>query len=720
MHCALGLLTLLVAAGPPVVEVRTHNGAPKIVINGTVHSGMSYMTYRPDGENFRKIGRTGVHLYSFSATPTESTYGLAPICWKNRETFDYAHMDERAHMVLDNDPAAYFFPRIYLGTPPWWAEEYPDDLVRFDPGDGTSQVFVLKDKKIASWASEQWRIDTAEAIRRFIDHVEQSDHADRCIGYHIASGTTEEWMQWGSNEDQWADYSPVNLTRFRAWLQERYRTDDALQGAWHNPGVTFATAAIPPRSERKVGEMHYLRDPATAQPAIDYVLYTSWLVADTMKYFAAVTKEKTSGNRLVGVFYGYVLQLAGQQREQNSGHLALRDVFACADIDFVTSPSSYAFRELGTGCPHAMSLIDTVRHHGKLWIDENDYRTWLTPGIDVGQWGKTATFEESLLCQQRELAWVLTNGLGMWWFDMGGGWYDDPRMLAEIGAMNRIAESCIDADVRSISEIAFVVDPGSAAYMKPSNPWTWEALVKQQPELARTGAPFASISLDDLDELPKYRLYIFPNCLAPSPRERASLRAKVRTKGAAVVWLGPSGLTHEGELNEAAMRDLTGLPLALQECDKELIIAPTPEAKPWGWDAEEPFGTGSVSGIVATLDMGDATVLATISGTDLPAVVTAEMGGALTVASSVPVLPTSLWHAIAKRAGVHLYLDAGDICWVCRDLLAVSVEDAGTRRVRLPERRRVVDLWTGQEVAKDADSFDVDIAKNATALFRLR
>jgi len=720
MGPTLAILSMLISvAGPPVAHVKAHNGAPTLFINGKPHPATSYMTYQPDGHNFKTIGDAGVHLYSFSATPTESTYGLAPACWVGPEQFDYAGMDDRAHLLLENDPEAYFFPRVYLGTPPWWADTHPDDLVRYDPGAGPPQTFWLCHKRIASWASQTWRDDTAEAIRRLIHHVEGSDYADRVIGYHIASGTTEEWMQWGSNEDQWTDYSPVNTARFRTWLKDKYGSDASLQTAWRDAEVTLATAAIPPRPARAQGERAYLRDPAKAQSSIDYVLYTSWLVTDAIQYFAAMTKEAVNRERLVGVFYGYVLQLAGEQREQNSGHLALREVFACPDIDFITSPCSYAFRQLGTGFPHAMSLVDSIKHHGKLWFDENDFRTWLTPGAKPGTHGKTATYEGSLLCQQREFAWVLTNRLGMWWFDMRGGWYDDPRMLEQIGHMNRIAESCMDVDGHSVAEIAFVVDDKSSAFVRPGNPFSREALVQQLPLLGRVGAPFATVHLADLDNrLDDYTLYIFPNCLAPTSQERKAIAELVRRK-AVVVWIGAPGLYREGDLEPGAMESLTGFPLGLVETDASWTVAPAADAATWGWTTPEPFGPGGRGGILAVPETGHGVTLGIIEGTDLAALVATERDGALSVFSSVPRLPAGLLRAVAKKAGVHLYIDTEDIVWASHDLLAISVNQPGPRDVRLPRPRRVVDLWTGQVVAEHADTFTTDVPENGTALFRL-
>jgi hypothetical protein len=711
------------AAKPSVCKVRRHRGAPTLFINGKPNSAMVYMTYRPLAKHFRQFGEAGVHVHSFSSTPTQAGYGLAPPCWIGPNEFDYSGIDLRASELLDADPAACFFPRIYLLSAAWWDQRHPDDLVTFDPGDGKPVPFFHQPgKRAPSWASEAWRRDTAEAIRRYIRHIQASSYADRVIGYHIASGTTEEWMQWGSNEDQWVDYSLVNLAKFRQWLRGKYRSEAALRSAWADPRVTFDTATIPTRAERAASEFGAFRDPAKAMRCIDYVLYNSWLVADTICYFARVVKEETHGRALVGVFYGYVLQLAGEQREQNAGHLALQQVWRCPDVDFVTSPSSYAFRQLGTGFSHFMSLLDSVKLHGKMWFDENDIRTWITREGEVGDAvGKTATYEETMLHQQREFANVLCNACGMWWFDMSGGWYDDPRLMAEIANMKGIADESLELDRSPVAEIAVVVDDKSSAYMKVSNEISHHLLVRQLPEMGRIGAPFAYVHLGELDRAPEYRMYVFLNCFAPSERERRLIEQKVKRGGHVVVWVWAPGLIRNDRIDVAAMEALTGIRLALGEQAAPLQVRVASGPKHWvraaggtTYGVERPFAP-----VVFAQD-GQGTILGTLVEGGGASLVVKQFNGWTSVYSSAPVLPHDLLRALAQRAGAHLYAPAGDVVYANRSLLAVSVNEGGARTVHLPRRADVFDLYEGREIGRKVTRFTADIPPKATRLWRIR
>ena len=718
----------ITAPAPPEAFVRQHNGTPTLFINGQPHPGISYMTYRPDAKNFRAMGNIGVHLYSFSATPTDSTYNLAPPIWLGPDQFDFSSFDARVKLLLDADPAAYFFPRLFLGTPPWWADLHPDDLVRYDPQDGkpendspnsdNSIILKIRGKRVASWASQTWREQTAQALRRFIQHVESSPYADRVLGYHLASGTTEEWMQWGSNEDQWADYSPVNTTKFRQWLTKKYQTDEKIRTAWNNQSISLTTADIPSRRERAAAERDYLRDPQVAQSSIDYTQYTSWLVADTIRYFAAEVKKSVQRKRLVGVFYGYVLQLAGATREQISGHHAFQDILRCPDIDFITSPTSYAGRDLESGFPHAMSLIDSIKLHGKLWFDENDFRTYLAKNVPPNFPGYTKTVETTLLSQRRSFAWTLTNRLGMWWFDMGGGWYDDPRLLAEFEKMNHIAHTNIDVAGKSVAQIAFVVDDNTAAYLSTSNPFSYSALVRQLQELGHIGAPFDTVHVADLDQLPDYRLYIFPNLLAPREADRQRIKQKL-ARGGSVLWIGPAGLYRNGQMADENMQDLTGFSLHFAKSAATWKITPTSEAQSWGWKNPAPFSCGGSPHIVPIASKNDGQVLGHIANTQLPALVVKSHNDRLSVFSSIPMLPASLLRSIAEKAGVHCYSITGDIVWASNNHLAVHANQAGPRTIHLPQPHRIKNLWNDKILQQNSNRLEANLNKHETLLLRL-
>jgi len=707
----------------PTCAIRQHHGAPTLFINDQPHSGMSYMTYHPNRRYFSQFGQIGVHLYSFSATPTEAAYGLAPPCWVAPDRFDYSGFEERAQMLLEADPEAYFFPRLYLSSPRWWDAQHPDDLVTFDPGDGQFQPFFHSppDKRVPSWASEAWRRDTALALRRFVEYVRSSPYAGRVVGYHLASGTTEEWMMWGANEGQWVDYSPVNAARFREWLRQKYDTEAALQGAWNDPNVTFATAALPTRAERERTFLGSFRDPQREQQVIDFYEYNSDLVAETIAYLARAVKEATQGKSLVGVFYGYVLQLCGEQRLQNAGHLALRKVWNCPDVDFLTSPTSYAFRTPGTGYSHFMSLTDSIRLHGKLWFDENDIRTYLTGGA-AGQWGRTDTYEETLRQERREFANVLCQAVGQWWFDMGGGWYDDPRLLQDIAALNRIAEQSVDWDRSPVDEIAVVVDDTSLVYQQVGHPLSGPLLLTQLPELGRLGAPVGFYALDDLADIPPKKLYLFLNAFAPTVAHRQAME-QLKGGDRVLAWVYAPGLYRDGQIDVSAMEELTGIRLAMERQASKLDVVIGGEDDTPAGLAGVRYGAGFEVAPTFLADDPQVDVWGTLAESERPGLVVRRFADWTSVYSAAPQLPTALLRHLARLAGVHLYLAdprPHDVVYANRSLLALCVNEAGPRTLVLPQPGDVFDLFEdSQQIASGERELSVEMKQHETRLFRV-
>jgi hypothetical protein len=61
------------------------------------------------------------------------------------------------------------------------------------------------------------------------------------------------------------------------------------------------------------------------------------------------------------------------------------------------------------------------------------------------------------------------------------------------------------------------------------------------------------------------------------------------------------------------------------------------------------------------------------------------------------------------------------VVWASRDLLAVGVNEAGPRQIQLPRRvHEVVDLYTGETVARDTAEFTTEFPARDTRLFLLR
>ncbi|NUQ02025.1 MAG: beta-galactosidase, partial [Armatimonadetes bacterium] len=542
--------------------VMPHHGAPTLFIDERPVPAMAYAAYGPSSEIFADFAAAGVRLFSVMGTPTSHGYNLAVDTWLAPGQYDYSQLDARFRMVLDECPDAWLFPRLYVSAPPWWLAQHPEAVVLYDPGDGRPVPFTQNGRQVPSWSSPAWRAATVEALQELVAHVEAQPYADRVVGYHIASGTTEEWMMWGANDNLWTDYSPDNTAAFRRWLSTRYQTDAALRAAWGDPAVTLATATVPSRKARETSAAGVLRDPATDTPSIDYARYISAMTAETIDLLCGAVKQATGGQRLAGVFYGYLLQLFGQ-RQQNAAHLALDAVLRSPHVDFLCSPTSYAFRALGSGVSHFMAPLGSVLAHGKLWLDENDIRTSLSPG-KLGEWGRQADVAGDIRQQDRELANVLVHGVGQWWFDVGQNRYNDPQLMAHLGKLSAVAARTLEFDRSPADDVALVVDGRGLANINVGDPLMSPLMLHQMAAMARLGAAVGHYDLTDLERLARHRLVVFAGLYDPSAAQRAALE-RLKGEGRVLVFTHAPGPYDDGRWTPGAMSALAGLGLKIED-----------------------------------------------------------------------------------------------------------------------------------------------------------
>ena len=140
-------------------------------------------------------------------------------------------------------------------------------------------------------------------------------------------------------------------------------------------------------------------------------------------------REASGGRKLVVFFYGYLFEFAAAPNGPPvSGHYALRHVLDSPDIDILCSPISYFDRGLGQGAP-SMTAAESVALAGKMWLNEDDTRTYLGTGDFPGAIDAVSTLEDTNRELLRNVGQEAIRNVGTWWMDLGAtGWFNDPRM----------------------------------------------------------------------------------------------------------------------------------------------------------------------------------------------------------------------------------------------------------------------------------------------------
>lgn len=691
-------------AQPPVVELKTLGGDAAIFVNGQPIPSDAYVSeggLHP--EYHRQIARAGIHLYcDWFGTSRASDLGhVAP------DRYDYSDFDRYFAAILDIDPQAYFLPHVGITGPLWWQQMHPEELCQFENG-GPGPT---------SFASELWKREMGEDLRRLIAYLRRSPYADRIIGYAFYNGYTAEWQMWGTWESSRDDYSQPALRAFRNYLTARYQTDSRLRQAWNDPQVTLTTAQMPRADRRRPGGPQVLRNPKTEHQAVDFYEFISNMDADAILHFAHIVRNATEGKALVGTYYAYLT--AHGINQQDSGHLEAKRVFDSPDIDFLMSPPNYWYRKPGEAATF-MSATDSFRLRGKLWLDESDHRTHLTdPGAG---YGRAENLHETLGVYWRELAEVLTKRAAVSWFDMSGGWFSDPQILDAMRRGHEILRNSLAQRTPYARQVGVFVDPRSFYWMRPTDANTALDLY-QVATMPQSGTPWDFLLLDDIAEpwMPDYRLYVFLNAFYVTPAQRDAIHQKLKRNHATALFVyAPGYLGPEGE-SLLAIEALTGIRIARLEGQghpQVRLATGDPLAK--GLQADRPIGVERLAVVpVFYADDPKARVVGRLVESDRPGLVVKQLDGWTSVYSAAIELPPALMRNLARMAGAHIWLESDDALYADAQVAAIHAATDGVKQLELPSQFRVRELISGKSLDIHGRTIRVPMKRSETVLLRL-
>lgn len=512
---------------------------------------------------------------------------------------DFSASDHTLDRFIEVDPQAMFILRIWVEPPHNWSgwKDAPQNE-RILYADGT--------RSLPSVASEYYWKKFEQSLRRLISRYEYSSYGKKILAYHVGGQNTTEWFHEGYRE-KGPDYSEVNQRRFRKWLGDKYVSDEALAMAWGDASLKLEEATIPQiapgsfpigsvTAKGKEDVLTFFMPPGDGN-WIDFSEYNSDIIADRIIASAKTIKEVTQGRKLAVAFYGYTFELCASF----SGHDAMHRILRCPEIDVLAAPLSYQPRKgrLAGGMSAAMTAIDSVAAHGKLWINENDTRTHLVAadyeipswmplelyGIDKG----TKTPEETLGILERDFALLVVHRVGTWWMDVvAGGAFNSPRlwqMLKERGALYR---EVYDNPVPYHPDVAVIVDERSILHVKDLWDVRQNVLTNLRNACAESGAAVGYYYLDDFIEgiTPPCEAYVFANAFYLVDEQIEAIHARLNRERATAIWqyapgfLGPSG----ADIKRCGR--ITGIHLAVKDGKLGSRGQGDITNHTWGWFAE--------------------------------------------------------------------------------------------------------------------------------------
>lgn len=692
-------------------QVTVVDEVPTFLRGGNAILTPSFETYAPAPHYFRQFADAGTRIFGFSTNAAACDYGHSKATWIDADTWDYSQFEERAEAVLTAAPNALLLPRVNLGTPRWWLAQHPEVLERLDDGStypSGENPTLPKNRAFPSPASTVWRSAVGDALERFIQYVLESRFGPHVLGWFLSGMHTEEFYHWACSTERLAGYSVPTVAAFRQWLRDRYGDVSTLRKAWNQADVDFDNATVPTRQQR-VDQGDGMFRGLDRRNVVDFYLFWNELIPETIDYFASVAKKASSGRHVVGAFYGYMYEFAG---DPEFGHNALGRYLASPHLDFMAVTASYFTRQSGTGGDYARSPAASVRLHGKLWYHDNDAVSFLAKkrlealgfadnspdwtrdlGIQLQSLGYTDTAEKSGWMYRRGVGFALCNGMFQAWFDLHGGYFDDPQLMSQVGSLNNLAARAVSWDRSSIAEILVIADEASCAWCRPRSPLLRESLLTPQNQLIRIGAPVDHILLDDLALLDtdRYKLVIFLNCFQVTTAQRRLIERKLKRDDKHLLWCSAAGWFSDTGGSAARCRELTGFELIRDGRDSGSVDLHEGTARKRTGDVEQAYEVG-------VCENRDWTSLWTPTA----------------------AMPARDYRELARAAGVHIFSDRDDVFYANRSLICLHARSDGRRVLGFPANVELHDALTDELEASSGRQWRSDLRQGETRLLRWR
>lgn len=512
--------------------------------------------------------------------------------WVGVDKYDYSAVDRTLEAICSIAPDLLYMPRIKFNVPIEWYYENPTEVyLTYDaPRDAEGIKAVIKKLEpyyntsglcsadlpsenglagMQSFSSDKWLEDSVVAMKKLIEHIENSKYANQIIAYQVGYGMCAENAHWGgwNTKERWGDYGITACKKFEEYCVKKYGSIEAVLKKYKITEYTDPKQLLP-TPEMRFHTPENLEDffRCNNERTIDYAMFLSKSNTNAVRFLARELKRFTDG-KPVGTFYGYI----HTETPAETAHLGIQDLLDCDEIDFIASPKAYYRCDVASsGGTQATSMSSGFK---KIWFDELDNCSHVgVPTHNPANCPKT--FEESRLVYWREVAKNLAWGnLNFWWMDLNGDWFMDDELMNEIGRIYEFNKEMRKKDRKSISEILLVNDEKSINYCNSDGKLhggQWNGVLNEMTvELLMCGAPVDEYRLSDLKDidLSQYKMIVFANTYCVDDETRKII--KNISKETLCIFNYAAGIRNP-EFSLDNVRELTSFEIEVQNGDFSL------------------------------------------------------------------------------------------------------------------------------------------------------
>ena len=606
---------------------------------------MCYRSFWPQEEYNRQFAEAGFKLVFIFPANTDCTlklpYSNYPTIWTGQDEYNWESLDRHIGDVIKWNPSAKLIVMIDLNTPKWWNSTHKP----------TDSYWKVSDALL----SEDYRRDVSEYLKRFLEYSE-GKYKDRIIAYHLAAGSCCEWFD-----------------SYRGKVTPRKEAEFGKMTG--RPGILEVTDV------RGASHPHFF-DPIEDADKIAYWKWHHEITADAAIAYAEEAQRIIKDRVPIGLFFGYTM-VHGKDKLLYFGHLEYDRVFQSPAIGAISAPAAYPQRGMG-GTSGFQFCHDSVLANGNILWQEIDHVTHLLKDTKKegakqrskgGQQLDFNTLEETIAGLRREFALGMISGSHIWWFDMFGGWFDSPEIMAEISHMNTLAERYADTGPDKAAEVALFADAQSMYYVNGDSTLGDMVLAQLQFALFKTGVPWRCYSLPDLShvDLSQFKVIILPNLFVLTPEKRRLLEDTVLRDGKTVVSLFAPGIITDEKYDVGNIEKFTGVPVKrLSEAgeDQKAVYA-----KREGWNS---------------------------------------------VFLPCPQVTPDLLRSVFRKAGVHIYNTSGETFYANEDFVAIHSRMGGEQTIYLPRLCRVTEVFENRTIStKPVTEFTDTLPALGTVMYHL-
>jgi len=707
--------------------MQHHCGAPTIFLNGAPFY----------------LGAVGYRLPPF---PVPSLSLVEPnAVWHYDETplvgsnpLEQAKRIERHFVNLfEANPSAVGACHLWVAPNLSWVERYPDDAYCYETEvDWRRAAYV-----VPALGSARWQDDSASAVHSICSYLHDRFQG-RIILYQYGTGACAENVAvadpMGTGDSLAGDFNPQTLNAFREFCSEFNQLDT------HAPARRNRSQrriAIPDTFDRVKSDYFSFRTEKTAWVA-DYFRYTANQLDKWVVMIAEEIKKATNSESLTASPIGALLDTGlNSQMTCALSKCSFPEARRSDSLDFLQSPASYAYRDLGEGDTSAMIPLGTVRLAGKAWLRDFDSRTSLVreqhlhhPVARLWRFPENPWQDRQTLL--RDAAYSIVKGGAWWWHEINPPMYSLPEHVEAVRSINRIADFTLDTDRSMPAGLAILVDEDSyfeqAGSSRLSYAMNYES---RQLNWFHSGMAAECYLAEDInnDEFPQHRVILATNLFASPDAIFQSIINHAKKVNGVVIWLVAPGLQASGKIDFQRVEGITGMKVRALECDAYPGIVidwtdhPLGSFLPDATQRPGEFG-GGVNGVddagsrtmsplfwVDSEGAPDITVLGNGKVLNRPSFAMKRMEGWTSVYCAAPSIPGVLLRALGHMSSSHVFIETDDMLHCSSELLLLCAKTAGKKTISLPEDVQIVlNLATGEVLGTETNCVSVELRQFET------